>query len=113
MTLGQKIKRLRRDKDLGQAQLAKKVGTTVVSISNYETDKTVPSSDMLFKLAKVFNVTVDYLVSGQSEAAMQIKNKELQKRVEQLDRISPERIKSLLDVMDVYIRENAKELLTA
>ncbi len=106
MTLGQKIKRLRRERDLGQTQLAKKLNTSVVTISSYETDKSMPSSEMLMKLGKVFNVSIDYLVSAQTSGTVQIQNKELLKRIEQLDRINPDDIKSLMDVMDVYIQKN-------
>jgi transcriptional regulator with XRE-family HTH domain len=114
MTLGQKLKKLRKDRDLGQVELAKKLGASVVSISNYETDKTIPSSDTLIKIAKVFNITVDYLISGQPQDVIQIKNKELLKRVEQLDRLNPDALKSLIDMMDLVINtQRIKELSKA
>jgi transcriptional regulator with XRE-family HTH domain len=113
-SIGQKIRRLRRERELGQAELAKKLNTSVVTISSYETDKSMPSSEMLIKLSKVFNVSIDYLVSAQTTGTIQVQNKELLKRVELLDRVKPEDLKSLIDMMDLVIRnQQVKDLAKA
>jgi transcriptional regulator with XRE-family HTH domain len=114
-TLGQKLKRLRREKNWSQTEVADKLGTTLVTISSYENDKTKPSSDMLIKFTKLFSVSVDYLISNQTaSSALQIRNKELQKRIEVLDRMNPEQLKSLIDMMDLVIRDHqVKELSRA
>lgn len=75
----------------------------------------LPAADVLKTMADVFGVSIDYLVLGDTDnASLRVQNKDLFKRFQQLDRVSPEKIKGLIEVMDVYIRENAaKELLTA
>ena len=60
--MGNRIKDLREDMDLRQADLAKATGIDQRTISNYETGKTNPDSDALIKLADFFDVSIDYLV---------------------------------------------------
>lgn len=76
--LGHKLKTLRLQNDLTQAQLAQKLGLTKSVVSAYETGLRLPSYDVLIHLAKIFDVSTDYLfglenkkeldLSGLSEA---------------------------------------------
>lgn len=60
--LSQKINELRLTNGWSQVQLAKKLNVTKQTVSNWENDNIQPSIDMLVRLAKVFNVTTDYLL---------------------------------------------------
>ena len=60
--LGKKLKKLRSEKLLTQAQVASIVGVTKSVISAYETEIRYPSYDILKKLASLFNVSSDYLL---------------------------------------------------
>jgi len=62
MLLGYRLRELRKDRDLSQAQLAKRLNVSVYTISSYECEKTVPSDDIKIKIAKLFNVSLDYLL---------------------------------------------------
>ena len=57
-----RLKDLREDRDLRQADVASAVGIDQRSLSNYETGKTNPDSETVIKLAKFFGVTCDYLL---------------------------------------------------
>lgn len=57
-----RIKILREDLKLSQADFAKKVGLTQQSISLYEKGDREPSLDVLKKLADFFDVSTDYLL---------------------------------------------------
>jgi len=59
---GEKLKKLRKEKNLSQIDLADKVGVTRSSIANYETGRNYPANDVLTKFATLFNVSIDYLV---------------------------------------------------
>lgn len=63
---GEQIKNLRTLKGLNQVELAKFLGVTKQSVSNWENENIMPSIDMLIKIAEFFNVTTDYLL-GLSE----------------------------------------------
>lgn len=56
-----KIKELRKLKNLTQRELAKQIGITQPALSNYE-DGRNPEISILTKLADFFGVTVDYLI---------------------------------------------------
>ncbi len=57
-----RIKDLREDADLTQAQLAQKIGITQRKYSYIETETQPITGDMLIKLAKFYNVSSDYLL---------------------------------------------------
>ncbi len=64
--LGERLKKLRRDKKLTQEQLGKKVNVTKVSISGYENGNRTPDTETLQNLADFFGVSTDYLL-GRSD----------------------------------------------
>lgn len=57
-----RIKDLREDKDMTQKELAKLLGITQATLSDYEVEKTEPKKDIWIKLASFFDVSVDYLM---------------------------------------------------
>lgn len=66
MSFGTNLKKIRQDNDLTQEDLAKKINTSRSNIANYENDKNMPSIDILEKLSKIFNCSIDYLL-GKSD----------------------------------------------
>lgn len=58
----EKLKELRIENNLTQAQLAKKTGFTQSTIAKWETGERVPSIDGFILLAKFFGCSIDYLV---------------------------------------------------
>lgn len=60
--LGKRIYELRLSFGWTQVQLAQKLNITKQTVSNWENDNIQPSVDMLIKLAKIFNVSTDYLL---------------------------------------------------
>ena len=59
---GNALKTLRLREDMTQAQLAQKLSLTKSVISAYETGLRLPSYEVLIQIAKIFNVTTDYLL---------------------------------------------------
>ena len=62
LTLGEKIRLLREEKELNQTELGKAVNMTQRKISYIENDKYEPSMDDIKALCKFFNVSADYLL---------------------------------------------------
>ncbi len=60
--LNQKIRELRQARNMSQVELAKRLGVTKQSVSNWENDNIQPSIEMLVKLARIFSVSTDYLL---------------------------------------------------
>ena len=63
MTLGQKLKKLRTDKSLTQKDLADQLHVTFQTISKWENDENEPDISTLKELAKLYDCSVDYLIS--------------------------------------------------
>ena len=64
--LGERLRVLRNEKNIGQNYLAEQLGMSNASISYWETGKQQPNAEAIFKLARYFDVTADYLL-GLSE----------------------------------------------
>ena len=64
MSLGTNISRLRAEHHLSQGDLAEALEVSRQSVSQWETDSSVPDLDRLVKLSRVFDVTLDELVMG-------------------------------------------------
>ena len=62
MTLNENIKQLRQSRNLSQVDLAKALGVTKQSISNWENNNIQPSIDMLIRLAQFFSVSTDFML---------------------------------------------------
>lgn len=58
------IKDLREKKEMTQKELADALYVTDSTISHYEQGINVPTTEMVIKLAKLFNVTTDYLLNN-------------------------------------------------
>ncbi|WP_036372618.1 helix-turn-helix domain-containing protein [Neomoorella thermoacetica] len=61
-TLGDKIKQLRKKKDLTQDELASILHVNRATLANWEINRAVPDPATLQRLADFFNVSVDYLL---------------------------------------------------
>ena len=62
---GARLRKLRRNSDLSQSDLAEQVGVVPSAIGKYERiANSYPSIEVLLKLADFFNVTTDYLLRG-------------------------------------------------
>ena len=59
---GDRLKELRKNKNLNQTDIAKMFDVTDATVSAWEVGKAQPSYDILTKLADYFNVSTDYLL---------------------------------------------------
>lgn len=67
--IAENLKLLRKAKGLTQPQLAEELDLTQKQVSDYELAKSTPSLDMLPKIAKYFDTTVDSLLGTKEIAA--------------------------------------------
>lgn len=62
---GERLKRLRKELDITQSQLAEVIGVVPSAVGKYERlPQSYPSVDALIKIAEYFNVSTDYLLRG-------------------------------------------------
>ncbi|VEU80650.1 helix-turn-helix domain-containing protein [Haploplasma axanthum] len=62
MTLGEKVTKLRKEKAMTQEQLAEILDVSRQSVSKWEQDIAYPETDKIIKIAKLFDVSLDYLL---------------------------------------------------
>ena len=63
--MGERIRELRNERELGQNRLAEILDVSNASISYWENAKQEPSASAIFKMADFFGVTADYLLGLQ------------------------------------------------
>ena len=57
-----RIRELREDNDLNQTQVAKMLGMSQTGYSKYETGENDVPTNILIKLARFYNTSIDYLL---------------------------------------------------
>ena len=63
MTLGERLSAVLRKLDLTQTGLAKRLGMSNVVINRYIKDKTMPDFNFLNRLASVYNININWLIT--------------------------------------------------
>lgn len=69
---GDRLKELRKQIGLNQAELAEKMSVTKSVISYYENRERSPSPEILIKLASIFHVSTDYLLGLENEQVLNV-----------------------------------------
>ena len=106
----QKLKKLRQERGWSQEQLGQKIGIEGNRISRYERGALWPSLDLMVGLAKSFDVSVDYLLRSDNEVAIsKLKNKDLVRRIEQIDEMPEKDQDALICVLDAFIKKQRLE----
>ena len=114
MTLGEKIRALRKKKDLSQGDLADKVGISGNHLSRLERGHYQPSSDVLKKFANILEVSADYLLAeGSSDSPeVQIKDTAFAERMRMIEQLDDEDKTAVIRVIDSMLtKQRMRKLL--
>lgn len=65
--IGDRLAELRKDKSLFQQELAEELGLAASTISSYEIGNSSPDDKTKVRLAKLFNISLDYLLGAIDE----------------------------------------------
>lgn len=98
----QRLRALRKARDLSQTQLGEKAGLHYTHIGRFERGTSRPGGDTLQRLADALDTTADYLLQGASDeaAAARVTDRELLRQfqaVEHLPDADKQVVKTLLD----------------
>lgn len=83
-SIGERIKNKRKELGLTQLELAEKIGVTDKAVSKWEQGEGDPSIAILPELAKIFDVTLDYLMTGKVVENISLDDMDSNKRLEYL-----------------------------
>ena len=75
----ERLKQLRKEKDITLKEMSKEVGINISTISNYENGYSVPKPDKLKKLASFFDVSESYLLGYIERPSLPNRLRELRK----------------------------------
>ena len=64
--LGMRIASLRQSHSLSQAELAKRLHISASAVGMYEQGRREPALDVLVEMARIFGVSLDFLVTGKA-----------------------------------------------
>lgn len=70
--LGNVLNKLRTEFGISQTQLARDLGVSKQSVSNWENDNILPSIEMLVKISRRFGVTCDYLLEQDERTFLEV-----------------------------------------
>ena len=97
LLLANKIKTIREQLGITQAELARKLGLTRSSINGWEMGLSVPSTQYIVELAKLFRVSTDYLLGMEHGAVLNI------------DDLTEKEVSVLLDVANCFRARHAND----
>lgn len=96
ITIGENIKRMRRERNITQEELAELFGVSCTAVSKWERGETYPDITLIFPLANYFNVSVDELMGYHSARIEQ----EIQELIRQRnDLFNQGRMKDAIELM--------------
>ena len=79
MNLGERICRLRNERNMSQGDLADALEVSRQSISKWETNGSVPDLDKLVKLSELFDISLDELIAGKKKQDSLLQHRKLNK----------------------------------
>ena len=74
MQICERLKAARKNSGMTQEEVAEKIHVSRVSVSNWETGKTLPDIASLIELSDLYNITLDELVKGDPQMTEKVKN---------------------------------------
>ena len=99
MTLGEKIYKLRNERNMTQEQLAEKAGITAVYVGMIERGEKVPKLETFIKLINVLEISADVVLADVTKVGYQVRMSQYMQRIESLSDERKREIYSVLDVM--------------
>ena len=105
-TQGERLARIRKEKGFTQVELAQKIGTIQVMVSDYERGRLRPHADMLARFAVALDVSADELLGLERKKGPSVNAKQSRRflrRLEQLTALPKRDQDALLRTIDVFL----------
>ena len=107
-TFADRLKELRKERGISQAELAGMIEVHFTQVSRYERGETKPNAEAMTKMARALNTTVDYLMNGSTSELVESAglDKELIDRFKQVQELGAEEKKTVLSLLDAFIAKS-------
>lgn len=107
-----KLKVLRANQGWPQGQLANMIGADLQRISKYERGVIWPTMELIVRMVKVFDVSVDFLIRDDKDTAVaKIKNQKLLRRLEAVNDLPEDDQETVISFLDAFIKRRKFEEL--
>jgi len=108
----EKLRTLRKNRGWSQGQLGQKIGADLQRVSKYERGVMLPTMELMVRIAKAFDVSVDFLIRDDKEAAVgKIKNQELLHQLEEINNLPEGDQETVVSFLDAFIKRRKFEEL--
>ncbi|NMM54217.1 helix-turn-helix transcriptional regulator [Paenibacillus aquistagni] len=106
MSLGKRLRQLRRQRKWSQEQVARQIGVTRSAYSHYEINSRQPVYDTICKLSVLFEVSIDYLINPDIEDVEPVKTKILLQLWQSMDEVDKDHT---LNMMAHVVKQSTAE----
>ena len=114
MSLGDKLRQLRKERGWSQDEFAFEAKIDGRQVSRYENDRVTPSVEVVVKMAKAFDVSLDYLlIDDAPRSPLGPPRGRLAERVLTAGELSEDDERSLLHVLEAIEAKNRLKALAA
>lgn len=72
MNIGQRIQKIRQQRNITQEQLAKDLAISRQAVSKWESGKAIPDIENLMYISNLYNVSLDELIKGDDKVSQKI-----------------------------------------
>ena len=105
---GENLKKLRVERGVSQEDMAKKIKVHANHLSRYERGLSAPSIEVVEKMAKLFDVSIDELVFGAVSERMEknISDRELLNIFQKVQSLEPQQLFAVKDFVSAYLLKN-------
>lgn len=98
-SIGSNIRKYRIEKKLKQENLAEKAGLSTNYIGMVERGEKIPSLETFIRIINALDVSADMVLCDELNYVYQIRNSQLEAKLEALDEASRKRIYAVIDTM--------------
>jgi len=106
---GEKLARLRKKRGLSNEQLGQELGVDGYQISQYETDPTLPSAEIIVQLARLLDASLDYLLRDELRDDKPnpdaLHDRELQRKFLAVERLGLEEHRAVMYLLDAFVKK--------
>ena len=107
--IGERLRAFREEHGLSQGDIAERTGIFRGQVCRYEAGKALPSPKYLGVLARLMDVTVDWLLFGEDDPKVLVRDRLLLQRFVAAQNLAPEDRRVLLDLLDALMLNAAKD----
>lgn len=103
MSLGENLKKYRKESGLTQSQLADKIGANQTEVHRWESGKSLPLITTLKKLSIALGISVDNLLfTNEEKQKFKVSNKELMSKIQDIENLKSEDRDAILRMIDAF-----------